>query len=95
MIRADLIAALEELASVTVVGSASDELGAVHWLSDAHDAVEFVIVDIFLKSGFRVAGVPAQAARPLSTGSARPVPRASWAPPKFGRGSCTTDWSTA
>ena len=51
VIREDLIATLEELASVTVVGTAADELSAVHWLSDAKHTVDLVIVDIFLNSG--------------------------------------------
>jgi len=51
LIREDLIGTLEELASVTVVGTAADESSAVQWLSDAHHAVDLVIVDIFLQSG--------------------------------------------
>ncbi len=51
VIREDLIAALEELTSVTVVGSAADEPSALQWLSDAHHAADLVIVDIFLRAG--------------------------------------------
>lgn len=51
VIREDLVATLEELASVTVVGTAADELSAVHWLNDAKHAVDLVIVDIILNSG--------------------------------------------
>jgi DNA-binding NarL/FixJ family response regulator len=51
VIRENLIAALEELAPVKVVGTAEDEPAAVKWLSTgAHDC-DLVIIDIFLKRG--------------------------------------------
>lgn len=51
VIRESLIAALEELAPVTVVGTAEDEITAVQWLSQPGNRFDLVIVDIFLKSG--------------------------------------------
>ena len=51
VIRENLIATLEELAPVRVVGSAEDEYGAVQWLQQAGHPTDLVIVDIFLKSG--------------------------------------------
>lgn len=51
VIRENLIATLEELAQVRVVGSADDEAGAVRWLNEPGHAVDLVIVDIFLKRG--------------------------------------------
>jgi DNA-binding NarL/FixJ family response regulator len=47
----NLVAALEELSPVQVVGSAPDEEAAVGWLT--HDGVEvdLVIIDVFLRSG--------------------------------------------
>ena len=51
VIRENLIAALEELAPVHVVGSAEDEPGAVTWLTSAEHACDLVIIDIFLKRG--------------------------------------------
>ncbi len=51
VIREDLIATLEELGPVRVVGSADDEAGAVRWLAQPQNAAELVIVDIFLKAG--------------------------------------------
>ena len=51
VIRADLIAALEELAPVEVVGSAEDESTAVQWLKQPGNSFDLVIVDIFLKTG--------------------------------------------
>ena len=51
VIRENLIAALEELAPVQVVGTAEDEPGAVSWLGSADHACDLVIIDIFLKRG--------------------------------------------
>ena len=51
VIRENLIATLEELAPVDVVGSADSEHAATDWLvTEQHDC-DLVIVDIFLKSG--------------------------------------------
>ena len=51
VIRENLIAALEELAPVTVVGMAEDEASAVSWIADPSHACDLVIVDIFLRGG--------------------------------------------
>jgi DNA-binding NarL/FixJ family response regulator len=51
VIRDNLIATMEELAPVRVVGTAEDEDTAVEWLTGSHRPVELVIVDIFLKKG--------------------------------------------
>ena len=51
VIRENLIAALEELAPVQVIGTADDESTAVHWLSDSEHSCDLVIIDIFLKRG--------------------------------------------
>ncbi len=51
VIRESLIATLEELLPLEVVGSAEDEAGALQWLGKPDHAVDLVIVDIFLKSG--------------------------------------------
>ena len=50
VIRENLIAALEELAPVKVVGTAEDEPTAVSWLGGHRDC-DLVIIDIFLKRG--------------------------------------------
>jgi DNA-binding NarL/FixJ family response regulator len=51
VIRENLIATLEELAPVQVVGTAAEESVAVRWLGQ-HDAeVDLVIVDLFLNEG--------------------------------------------
>ena len=51
VIRDDLIATLEELSPVEVVGTAEDESSAVHWLTRPSNRFDLVIVDIFLKGG--------------------------------------------
>jgi DNA-binding NarL/FixJ family response regulator len=51
VIRENLVAALEELAPIDVVGTAEDEPGAVSWLIGAGNSCDLVVVDIFLKSG--------------------------------------------
>lgn len=51
VIRESLIATLEELGPVLVVGTAEDEASATRWLSQPANQADLVIVDIFLKSG--------------------------------------------
>ncbi len=51
VIRENLIAALEELAPVQVVGTAEDEPTAVGWLGGIDHPCDLVIIDIFLKRG--------------------------------------------
>ena len=46
-----LIAALEELAPVHVVGTAADESVAVDWLRADGEHCDLVIIDIFLRTG--------------------------------------------
>ena len=51
VIRENLIAALEELAPVEIVGTAEDERGAIEWLNQAATACDLLIIDLFLKGG--------------------------------------------
>jgi len=51
VIRDNLIATLEELVCVEIMGSAEDEATAVQWLTQPGHVFDLVIVDIFLKSG--------------------------------------------
>lgn len=51
VIRENLIATLEEMLPLTVVGVAADEAAAVRWLSDPANACELAIIDIFLERG--------------------------------------------
>ena len=50
VIRQNLVATLEEMLDVEVVGFAEDEGGAVDWLRRG-DVVDLMIIDIFLKAG--------------------------------------------
>jgi DNA-binding NarL/FixJ family response regulator len=47
----NLVATLEEMAPVQVVGSAPDESTAMARLAQLRDQVDLVIIDVFLKSG--------------------------------------------
>ena len=51
VIRENLVATLEELSPVEVVGTAEDEHTATSWLRQHGARVVLVIVDIFLKGG--------------------------------------------
>jgi len=51
VIRENLVAALEELAPVQVVGTAEDESKALRWLAAPENRCQLVIVDIFLRGG--------------------------------------------
>ena len=51
VIRESLIATLEELGPVLVVGTAEDEATAVRWVSDHANTVDLLIIDLFLKQG--------------------------------------------
>lgn len=50
-IRENLVATLEELASIAVVGFAQTEAQARHWFESNGDQWELAIVDLFLKQG--------------------------------------------
>jgi DNA-binding NarL/FixJ family response regulator len=67
VIRENLIAALEELAPVQVVGTAEDEPTAVSWLTSAGQRCDLVIIDIFLKrgSGLGVLRAASEMAKPV------------------------------
>ncbi len=66
VIRENLIATLEELAAVNVVGTADNESAALYWLSHARNHCDIVIVDIFLRSG---SGLGVLAAKDLAVHS--------------------------
>ena len=63
VIRENLVAALEEMAPIRVVGTADDEASAVGWLSGSENRADLVVVDIFLKSGSGLGVLKAAAAR--------------------------------
>ncbi len=51
VIRENLIATLEEMVPIEVIGTAEDESSAAQWLGQSDNACDLVIIDIFLKSG--------------------------------------------
>ena len=51
VIRENLIATLQELTAVEVVGFAEDESSATAWLTQADNDARLIIVDVFLKHG--------------------------------------------
>ncbi len=63
----NLVAALEELTSVEVVGCAADEDSAVSWLTRPGNHCDLIVIDIFLKAGSGL-GVLARAADAGVTG---------------------------
>ena len=67
VIRENLVAALEEMAPIRVVGNADDEAGAVGWLSRSENHCDLVVVDIFLKSGSGLGVLKAAAKMPAPT----------------------------
>ncbi len=81
----NLVATLEELSPVKVVGSAADESAAVRWLSDPGNRADLVIIDIFLKAGSGL-GVLRQAAQAGQGG--RRVVLTNYATPDM-RAKCT------
>src|SRR4051794_30560645 len=63
VVRENLIAALEELAPLRVIGSASDERVAVEWLRADMQDCDLMIIDIFLHSGSGLGVLAAARAR--------------------------------
>src|SRR5689334_8115007 len=51
VIRENLVAALEEMAPIDVVGTAEDEAGALSWLGESQNRCDLVVLDTLLKSG--------------------------------------------
>ena len=51
VIRENLVAALEELLPLRVVGTAEDEASAMLWLGNAANECDIAIIDIFLRQG--------------------------------------------
>lgn len=51
VIRENLVATLEELTPLRVVGTAADEASAARWLADPSNGCELAIIDIALRQG--------------------------------------------
>jgi DNA-binding NarL/FixJ family response regulator len=63
LVRENLIAALEELAPLHVVGSAADERMALAWLGDDLQACDLMIIDLFMRGGAGLGVLAAARAR--------------------------------
>jgi DNA-binding NarL/FixJ family response regulator len=63
VVRENLIAALEELAPLRVVGSAADARAALDWLRDEAQACDLMIIDIVLHGGAGLGVLAAARAR--------------------------------
>ncbi len=66
VIRENLIATLEELVPIEVVGTAEDEATAAQWLARPDNHADLLIVDIFLKAGSGLGVLRAARALPRS-----------------------------
>jgi DNA-binding NarL/FixJ family response regulator len=82
VIRENLIAALEEMLPVEVVGAADNEGTAVAWLRDDANACDLVTVDIFLKGG---SGLGVLKALADTTGQRKVVVLSNYATPDMRR----------
>lgn len=58
LIRENLVATLQEMLALEVVGQAEDEAGAMRWLHDEAVPCDLVIIDIFLKRGTGLSLLP-------------------------------------
>jgi DNA-binding NarL/FixJ family response regulator len=64
VIRENLIATLEELGPIEVVGTAEDESSALQWMNQNLHSFDLAIVDIFLKQGSGIGVLNAAGAMP-------------------------------
>lgn len=51
VIRQNLVATLEEMLPMRVVGTAEDEASALSWMQDSPTRCDLLIIDIFLRTG--------------------------------------------
>ncbi|WP_255370153.1 response regulator transcription factor [Roseateles sp. YR242] len=58
LIRENLVATLQEMVDLRVVGQAEDEAGALRWLQDEAVPCDILIIDIFLKRGTGLSLLP-------------------------------------
>ncbi len=70
VIRDNLVAALEELVPLRMLGSAANEEDAVRWMDAPHPPCDVIIVDLFLHTGSGLGVLRALQARKLTC---RPV----------------------
>lgn len=51
MIRQNLVATLQEMLAIEIVGAAEDEATAVGWMRTSAERCDLMIIDLFLKHG--------------------------------------------
>lgn len=51
VIRQNLVATLEEMLPMRVVGTAEDEMTALQWLQESPTPCDLLIIDVFLRTG--------------------------------------------
>ena len=83
VIRENLIATLEEMVPLQVVGTAEDEGSAERWIGQHGNDWDLVIIDIFLKSGSGLGVL--QAARQASHDGSKVVVLSNYATPDMRR----------
>ena len=82
VIRINLVAALEELVPMQVVGSAADETTAVRWLDTPSAQCDIIIIDLFLHTGSGLGVLKALQSRNLAV---HPVVLSNYATPEMRR----------
>ena len=80
VIRDNLVAALEELVPMEVVGSAADEAAAVRWLDTPPAQCDVIIIDLFLHTGSGLGVLKAVQTRKLAV---HPVVLSNYATPEM------------
>ena len=80
VIRDNLVAALEELVPLQVVGSAADEDAAVRWLDTPPAQCDVMIIDLFLHTG---SGLGVLKALQLRKRAVHPVVFSNYATPEM------------
>ena len=76
LIRDNLVAALEEMVPLRVLGSTTNEADAVRWMDMTHPPCDLIIVDLFLHTGSGLGVLRALQARKLTC---RPVVLSNYA----------------
>ena len=75
VIRDRLVATLEDVVPIKVVGTADSEGGAVAWLSEIGNNCDLLILDIFLRQGTGLGVLQYLAAKAAQTASSPPAER--------------------
>ena len=83
VIRDRLVATLEDILPIKVVGTADSERGAVAWLSEIGNNFDLLILDIFLRQGTGLGVLQYLAAKAAKAAQTAPSPTAESTRPKI------------